>query len=82
MHESGTFRYTEENLNYSTEAILKVFGKYFKTEGEAESCARNPQALADHMDTVTVMKDKGIYGVVVDFCNARSKRIMLCLQAI
>ena len=49
VHESGTFRYTEENLNYSTEAILKVFGKYFKTEGEAESCARNPQALADRV---------------------------------
>ena len=24
-----------------------MFGKYFPTEGEAESCARNPQALAD-----------------------------------
>ena len=49
VHESGTFRYVEENLNYSKEAILKVFGKYFKTEGEAESCARNPQALADRV---------------------------------
>jgi putative chitinase len=47
VHESGTFKYVEENLNYSKEAILKVFGKYFPTEGEAESCARNPQALAD-----------------------------------
>ena len=49
VHESGTFKYTEENLNYSKEAILKVFGKYFKTEAEAESCARNPQALADRV---------------------------------
>ena len=49
VHESGTFRYVEENLNYSKEAILRVFGKYFKTEGEAESCARNPQALADRV---------------------------------
>ena len=47
VHESGTFRYVEENLNYSKESILKVFGKYFPTEGEAEKCARNPQALAD-----------------------------------
>ena len=47
VHESGTFRYTEENLNYSTEAILRVFGKYFKTEEEAEKVARNPKALAD-----------------------------------
>ena len=49
VHESGTFMYVEENLNYSKEAILRVFGKYFKTEGEAESCARNPQALADRV---------------------------------
>ncbi len=49
VHESGTFKYTEENLNYSTEAILKVFGKYFDSESEAESCARNPQALADRV---------------------------------
>tara|TARA_B100000963_G_scaffold137118_2_gene119330 strand:- start:771 stop:1379 length:609 start_codon:yes stop_codon:yes gene_type:complete len=47
VHESGTFKYTEENLNYSTESILKVFGKYFKTQSDAEQCARNPQALAD-----------------------------------
>ena len=32
VHESGTFKYTQENLNYSTEAILKVFGKYFKSQ--------------------------------------------------
>ena len=36
VHESGSFKYTEENLNYSTDAILRVFGKYFKTEEEAE----------------------------------------------
>jgi len=47
VHESGTFRYTEENLNYSTKSILAVFGKYFADERAAESCARNPQALAD-----------------------------------
>ena len=49
VHESGTFRYVEENLNYSKEAILKVFGKYFESESDAESCARNPQALADRV---------------------------------
>ena len=42
VHESGMFRYVEENLNYSKESILAVFGKYFKTEGDAESCARKP----------------------------------------
>ena len=49
VHESGTFKYTQENLNYSTEAILKVFGKYFDSESDAETCARNPQALADRV---------------------------------
>jgi len=49
VHESGTFRYTEENLNYSTASILKVFGKYFDSESDAETCARNPQALADRV---------------------------------
>ena len=49
VHESGTFRYTQENLNYSKESILGVFGKYFKSESDAESCARNPQALADRV---------------------------------
>ena len=49
VHESGTFRYVEENLNYKTEAILKVFGKYFKSQSDAETCARNPQALADRV---------------------------------
>jgi len=47
VHESGSFKYTEENLNYSKEAILRVFGKYFKTEAEAEKVERNPKALAD-----------------------------------
>lgn len=49
VHESGTFCYTEENLNYSKESILGVFGKYFTSESDAESCARNPQALADRV---------------------------------
>ena len=31
------------------ESVLAVFGKYFKTESDAESCARNPQALADRV---------------------------------
>jgi len=49
VHESGTFRYVQENLNYSKESILAVFGKYFKSESDAASCARNPQALADRV---------------------------------
>ena len=47
VHESGTFKYTEENLNYSVDACLRVFGKYFKSEEQAKPYARNPKALAD-----------------------------------
>jgi len=28
-HESGNFKHVRENLNYSTEGLLKVFPKYF-----------------------------------------------------
>ena len=82
MHESGTFRYVEENLNYSKEAILKVFGKYFKTEGEAESCARNPQALADRVygDIVMANDGQGICGEARFSCNARAKKLFSSLQ--
>ena len=34
-------------MNYSKEAILRVFGKYFKTEEAAQTVERNPKALAD-----------------------------------
>jgi len=29
LHESGCFKYRKENLNYSAEALLRVFPKYF-----------------------------------------------------
>lgn len=45
-HESGEFRYKKENLNYSKDALLRVFGKYFD-EKEAEACARKPQEIAN-----------------------------------
>ena len=46
-HESMGFRATEENLNYSKEALLKVFSKYFKTEEEAQEYARQPEKIAN-----------------------------------
>jgi putative chitinase len=45
-HESGNFRYTRENLNYSTEGLLKVFPKYFD-KNTAPLYARRPQAIAN-----------------------------------
>jgi putative chitinase len=46
-HESGGFRLTEENLNYSVASMMRVWPSRFPTEESAQPYARNPQALAD-----------------------------------
>lgn len=46
-HETGHFKYEVENLNYSAEALLKVFRKYFPTWDAAKEVARNPEAIAN-----------------------------------
>ena len=46
-HESSDFTKTQENLNYSTERLLQVFPKYFKTKEEAARVAQNPETIAN-----------------------------------
>ena len=46
-HESGGFRATQENLNYSAKGLNGIFRKYFPTEAAAASYARNPQKIAN-----------------------------------
>lgn len=46
-HESSEFRIMEENLNYSADALLKVFPKYFKDMQQAKQYARNPDKIAN-----------------------------------
>lgn len=46
-HESGGFKLTRENLNYSAETMLRVWPSRFKTLDDAKPYARNPKALAD-----------------------------------
>lgn len=46
-HESGSFRYKSENLNYSAQALRSVFGKYFKTDEIANNYARDPEKIAN-----------------------------------
>ena len=48
-HESGGFRLTEENLNYSVKSIMRVWPSRFATAEDAAPYARNPQKLADHV---------------------------------
>jgi putative chitinase len=45
-HESGHFKNTQENLNYSVEGLLKIFPKYF-TAKTAPLYARNPVKIAN-----------------------------------
>ncbi len=47
LHESGCMRFDMENLNYSKKALRAVFGKYFKTDTEAEKYARKPEKIAN-----------------------------------
>jgi len=46
-HESGGFRATQENLNYSAKGLAGIFKKYFPTEASAAAYARNPQKIAN-----------------------------------
>ncbi|MDW3194821.1 MAG: glycoside hydrolase family 19 protein [Cytophagales bacterium] len=48
-HESGSFHYSSENLNYSASALRAVFGKYFPTDEEAEAYARQPEKIANRV---------------------------------
>lgn len=48
-HESGSFKYRVENLNYSAQALRAVFGKYFPTEELANVYARKPEQIANRV---------------------------------
>jgi putative chitinase len=46
-HESGGFKATQENLNYSAKGLNGIFKKYFPTEASAAAYARQPQKIAN-----------------------------------
>lgn len=46
-HESGGFRLTQENLNYSAKGLMGIFKKYFPTEALANAYARKPEKIAN-----------------------------------
>ncbi|WP_426237528.1 glycoside hydrolase family 19 protein [Pseudomonas sp. TWP3-2] len=46
-HESGGFKKSEENLNYSAKRLQEVFPKYYKDADSARADAGNPEAIAN-----------------------------------
>lgn len=48
-HESGDFKFLVENLNYSADALLRVFPKYFRDRATANRYARNPEMIGNRV---------------------------------
>lgn len=64
-HESNNFRTLEENLNYSEEALMRVFPRYFGPKKEDPRLfARNPEKLANLVYMDTNRTKKGALGNV------------------
>jgi putative chitinase len=47
-HESGGFKAVSENLNYSSDGLKKIFGKYFPGN-LSESYAKQPEKIASRV---------------------------------
>lgn len=48
-HETGGFNIWEENLNYSSEGLLKIFPKYYPDSLLAVKHQRKPSVIANHV---------------------------------
>ena len=46
-HESGNFKFDNENLNYSSKGLMAIFKKYFPTEALATAFERKPEKIAN-----------------------------------
>jgi putative chitinase len=48
-HESGNFRSTTENLNYSASGLRETFSKYFPNDAIAKQYERQPEKIANRV---------------------------------
>lgn len=48
-HESGNFKFVQENLNYSAAGLMNTFKKYFPTEELAKQYQKKPNAIANRV---------------------------------
>lgn len=48
-HESGSFIFTQENLNYSAKGLRGIFGKYFPNDDIANQYQRQPEMIANRV---------------------------------
>ena len=46
-HESGNFKFVNENLKYSSKGLMAIFKKYFPTEALATAFERKPEKIAN-----------------------------------
>jgi putative chitinase len=58
-HESGEFKLTKENLNYSVPSMMRVWPSRFPSESTAKPYARNPKALADKVYSGRMGNEEG-----------------------
>jgi putative chitinase len=48
-HESGNFRFIQENLNYRWASLRKIFPKYFPTDELAQQYEKKPEKIANRI---------------------------------
>jgi putative chitinase len=67
-HESNDFNSLEENLNYSEDALRRVFGRYFGSGSKrnAKEYARNPEKIANYVYMDKYRTKSGALGNVED----------------
>jgi putative chitinase len=68
-HESGGFRLTKENLNYSAKGLMGIFKKYFPTEALAKAYERKPEKIANKVYSSRMGNGDEASGDGAKFCG-------------